>query len=415
MRETLAHNPAHAAVNKQKNSLFPLGVWLCALSLPYLLNTVWGIPYLLDTSTIWNTAVALVFFVYMLHKAPIKKVTTGEFAFLFIYILSSNCTILFGAGSFASLHLAAAELLMIVLHTKILPSLRVSEPMTEGFFRFLVLFGLLLGFLNLFYNRTSFFSFWRSGNAYATAMHSIMTNKNTWGQLLFPIICVSFFRATQKRSLIRVLQTLFLIYNLFGSYSRTAMLSFFVFVALFLILTGGKHFGRNTTFILLSLFALWQIYRIPGIRAYVHTFFLSETYYSIENRYALWRVGLSEFCKHPVFGQGMGNSPVFLRLAGSTLSEFHNTFIELLVAGGVIRLALILGIVCCAFSASVRLFAEKKQIASFLICYSVAQLVYCSFESFQFFGRSLTTVLSSFLVVALPLLIAGNQETYTVR
>ena len=142
------------------------------------------------------------------------------------------------------------------------------------------------------------------------------------------------------------------------------------------------------------------ILNLPEVKSFVDSFYVMKDS-SFTGRSDLWNIGLNAFDKHPLLGIGMGKSPTVL-MPYTSVGEFHSGYIEILVAGGILKIIIILYLMIESLGYSYKILKFNRMYGSFCISFWTAIFAYMFFESFQIFGRSLTTLIPTFLMITFP-------------
>ena len=377
-------------------------IWEILLVVPFLLQYI-GIEIFHAYSSQYGMiiAVLMLFRVVMVNKTiQSKNIIT-----IMLLVVVQLLTVAYN-GTISSLMLSLAEVVMVYLFVEGLVYYSCSIDGVEKLWKSLMVIALLLCLLNFFINGMNVFFFWQTkGSMYSAALSSVFSNKNTWGQFLFPICIISFFSLMQTKRIRYVVITGVLVWNLISSFSRTSLFCFLIFVLVFILLYKRWGIKKNIGLILVGLIVIY-ISNLPKVKYFVDSFYVIKDS-SFTGRSSLWAIGLYVFNKHPLLGIGMGKSPTVL-MQYTSVGEFHSGYIEILVAGGILKFLIFFYIMISSFWYAYKVFKFNRMYGSFCISFWITFFIYMFFESFQIFGRSLTTLIPTFLMITFPRILYNN-------
>ena len=251
-------------------------------------------------------------------------------------------------------------------------------------------------------------------DTYSSKARSIFANKNTFGMLLFvsTILCFILIHKYKLRFLYVV--ALVFYFSSLITYCRTTFLILtllFIFALLFFgIKKRNNKIGKVVliTFIigiivLLSLLGVLintnlfdSISLLAKVKSYILNFYSTLTENSESNRIVIWAWTFKYMLSNSsfVFGYGPNISNETLRLITSvsttsygTHAVFHNSFVQTLSSGGVIRMTMLLYL-CYVYALKNVNFKNKKQLAYMQIVLLACLVMYQFSESIELFGDS---------------------------
>ncbi|MHB1391563.1 MAG: O-antigen ligase family protein [Clostridia bacterium] len=384
-----------------------INIWIVLLLCPVIFSYL-QFGFSSSITSYYNFAISLIMLLAILYNFEVYIVSV-DFLMVITLLVGQLISISLNQ-SFSSIALIIMEIISIAMMFLILPEIKTDSDLATNFCLLITLLGFILCIFNMIANNSIIFSFWESGNAYITATSSIFRNKNTWGQFLFPVAMSNIYLVSTKKKKVYWLCLLLTAYNIFASFSKSVMLTTAVFVAIYILLTSQENIKRNFAIIILTIFGLFLISKNQTLVAYINTYIFRDADEVYSGRNILWLIGWDYFREHSAFGVGMGRSPIILGEHGIILSEFHNAYLEILIAGGIIKICIIAAIYLKAVRASLAICKHDINLGAFLFSSQIALLIYSFFESFKLFGVSFNTVIITFIVVSLPLMIANSPK-----
>jgi hypothetical protein len=270
----------------------------------------------------------------------------------------------------------------------------------ERFMHYVVLLALFACAFNLAANFRGIFNILSITNAYAVSFRSFYTNRNAFGQLLFLAIVANTVVLHRRSKVVNLAIYFVLGVNLLATLSRTSMGAVLVFVLVYIALA----YPRRILPLLLVCTSGYLVISANERLLLFITQMLLRTDVGTTARSTFWRVGLGVLNGFSwVVGIGSLTSRKLLQDLGLS-SQFHSFFVETLVGGGVVDIAL--HSLCFAYVLKrVRSCLKYDRLTG--LCYTaayVALLSYISFESVSFFSMGYVDVLFSLFFITVPLL-----------
>ena len=239
---------------------------------------------------------------------------------------------------------------------------------------------------------------------------------NTAGQALTATLPVLFLGAMRsKREAVLCLSAAFLaLVTVLLTLSRSALLVAGVIVLLSLVI--GCFFGNTKRIFRIFLPALFVVGTLLSVvvweKASTLVADIFEKGFSDNGRYTLWRTGIDEFLKYPIFGRGfygfeeLLSEPLFLYI-GFFPRMLHNTVLELLAATGVCGFV---GYAVYRFYTA-RFFFKRPSLAKTMLGLAVLTLLLQSLlDNFLFYVQP--TFYYS-IVIAITVLLDEQRKTVT--
>lgn len=241
---------------------------------------------------------------------------------------------------------------------------------------------------------------------------SFFDNKNTFGFYLLMGSLATMFLYSRTKEKRWFFTSLLFIVNELMAMCRTAMLLSLV-VLLMSIIVGGRKTGRRILVaICLVVAGFIVIKNVPFLDRYFFGSVLGDTdslevrETFVENMLPLARG------KQLWIGYG-GDLSRTLALSYTGNIYFHNTYLYLLISGGLFQVVLFLSCIITAIKSSVVSYRKDMGIGAMCLISIVIYLVYAYIESVPLFNTKVVSMISTIFAVSMPLLLknAINYET----
>lgn len=297
--------------------------------------------------------------------------------------------------------------LSVVIWFVILPESPVNKKNIIFLLRVILYVAFLYCVANLVIHYDKLFSFWAAIDPYKNNIQGVYFNKNMWGQLMLPLLFVNlvYIKLRPERKLKAYALFGILIYTLFASLSRAAILTFLLFFIFYLLLLVEKKHLKYLCLILGILAAgvaclLW----LPSLQHFwTDYFFRSHNILTFRDK--LWMMAFSYAADMPFWGYGIGSELRLINAYGINLGAFHNTYIDWYMQGGLAFIVSNFLIWGMSFYQICKLYKKERPVGAVFLAAFVAMAIYCNVEYITLYTFSMPNLLFCFFFLALPRLI----------
>lgn len=260
---------------------------------------------------------------------------------------------------------------------------------------------------------------------------SFFGNRNQFAFFLYLGIAIdTLIMLKDKKLRYKIFFVLFL-FNLIIGISRTAMLISAIFLFLFLITTDKIKPLDKLEIAMLILIAILIItlvliklkpdlvYKI--LTEFVNTYIRPSSLKTLSGRTKLWSLAFTLIGTNLItmfFGYGRFQGISAIKASGKRFTQFHNSYLEALISGGIIELIYILFIYANVFRIVAKSNLENKYKRMYIV-FNISSLIYMMSESIGRFSIGIVDVICIICFVTLPILHANsikiNKEEIEVK
>lgn len=366
----------------------------------------------LGISDIWKMGIVVCLLVLsFINSKKIDFSIIGLFYLLFFAVINIVCLI---TDSYISkttmLYFGTSVLLIYLFFEWPNKGKKINESDILVFFRIIAWFIIVACIYNMIVNTQQLFNITSISVYGSDATASFFDNKNTFGVfLIFGTISATFLKVIGGKSKWLYIIILFLVNELMAM-SRTAIvLTVFFLIASFLI---GDNKTRKKRFILLSILLFTSIavyFTDSTTRNYIdNNLFGSTKTMDVRSDYVERMLPLAKG-SHLFFGHGKEKS-VQLAIEYAGNRYYHNTYLQLLMEGGVMKLSWFVLVIIFSLRNSIKLCRMNKKIGYMCVATFVAYLIYVSIESLILFDTPVIAMLATIFVVSIPRLFLNAEE-----
>lgn len=236
------------------------------------------------------------------------------------------------------------------------------------------------------------------------SISSFFDNKNTFGVfLLFAVLAATILKI-QTRKLRWSLFILICIVNELMALCRTAIVISIILLILGMI-ADVEHRIRNIFLIVVCMSVLMLILgRVSAVNTYItETLFGNTTSLDARNNYVENMIPLLRG-EHLLFGYGDSQAEeLALSLTGN--QYYHNTYLKLLISGGILRLGLHIAALIISFFYGIKIIIYNKTMGILCIISTSVYIVYAYVESVILFDTPVIAMLATIFVITIPILL----------
>lgn len=251
-------------------------------------------------------------------------------------------------------------------------------------------------------------------NVYEADIHSIYSNKNQFGRLLYlAAVCSFFMYIISSRKVNR--RFYFLITGIFSlatviTFSRTSLLALGVFFAFYYLFNLKGNLFKHFILIVSIVIVVFIILSNDALYDYIITFIVRKEV-GIDERSGIWMAGINYISKHPLVGAGEYMAENIIHAAGMHIDEFHNEYIYRMVASGIPVALLYLGIIIERFITIIN-NRKNNPVMNCSIAMLISLLAYMFFEQYSIFQFSATGIVVIMFLYIAPNIKEFNKENY---
>lgn len=321
-----------------------------------------------------------------------------------VKLISGNCNILdfFNIGC-----LFINILLLYICFT----NLKVNEELIFSFMKGIMIFGLISCLANfVIYYKEIFQTI--LGINHKMYIKSFFANRNQFAFFLYISIIANVLLLIKENKKTYKIILGFLIFNLFFSMSRTGIAVVVMFFALVFLFS--NKISKKTKIICLTLTIIFGIimlvilyYLNPGLFEMLFRF---SNVKNLSGRTAIWENGVKLLMENPIniiFGVGRFQGNEVLHIKDKSFTQFHNIYLDFLIAGGVLELIFIIYI----FKNVIKKFNKSNIEEKYKKIYKIAfftYFIYACFESVGRFSIGAVDALCLIFFVSIPLVYSNS-------
>ena len=268
----------------------------------------------------------------------------------------------------------------------------------------------------IFYSRELIGVFFEDASKYFESFKSFFANRNQFSFFLFIAIATNIFIIIKDNKLKYKLTLALLIFNLILGMSRTGMLVVGIFLFLSFITTDKVkglvklEIAMIIAIICMIIFIIICKISIDTMVNLVLTYLRPESITSLSGRTDIWNIGLDlvkDNFENFLVGVGRFKGVESIKEAGKRFTQFHNTYIETLVSGGIIELIYIMYIYINTYIKVIK-SDMNKNIKRKYLCFVLSYFIYMIFESLGRFSIGFVDVTCIICFITIPLLHANS-------
>lgn len=399
-------------LNKKMNNILFIISFLAILPTMFL-GIVSDVENYKTIIWVWDVLIIIGSFVYTIFKK--RRIQKSNFALMGAFLLIIALQF---ATYISSLDKKIIQPLYMVLPIVyfihflfsyvLLAHTKVKELDYKKFFKMFLYFVIVACIYNIIKNHQYIFSISNITNKYIN-ISSFFSQRNAFGQFIFLGIVSNTYLLLMEKQKRWYVTILFLLTNLLFSFSRTAIFSSIIFMAIVFFLTNSNLKNKNSIwkwFLLVFIIAFGVIIaKNENVIEFLEYYVLRKDD-GITGRGTVWKLALSTLSGFRVlFGYGIGTSSSILSIYG--LPNSHNTIIELFVTGGLFLFVLYL-IFYILIWRSIRKIKNQK-LRKIYIAFYISFIIYSLFEKVLIFSTGYAAVFFTIFFVVIPVLAKNNS------
>ena len=312
----------------------------------------------------------------------------------------------------------ACQFINIFLMIACISGYKTKEKYIIFFMKGIVCLGFIACLFNLYIYRDEIYKLVTLKNIGYVNIKGVFANRNQFAFfLLVYIMATVFLLVKEKKPLYFLIFLPVFILNLFFTMSRTGLICLLIFIGLYLLSTRQIKIRFKAIMIVLGIAVVLigglLIYKKnPGTLAMI---LRMDQIRTLSGRTEIWKRGFSALEGNDLnYIVGVGRFKGITKLVfddGDSFTQFHNTYIEFLVAGGILELIGMVGIYLFVFYKVSKSNMDKEyKIVYFNML--ITFLIYMLTESFGRFAIGASDTICLIFFVSIPLLHANALEVY---
>jgi len=246
---------------------------------------------------------------------------------------------------------------------------------------------------------------------------SFFAQKNQFAYFLFPcIISCIILLVRNKKMIFKILYCaciLIFLFNMVLSASRTGLIVTILFLGLYLLFNDRMKISQKIVIIailaVLGAIGIFALYRINP-ELLLNKLLRVDSIKTLTGRTKIWNVALdvaNENTGTVLFGAGRFKGVEAIQNANMKVTQFHNTYIEFFVSGGIIEVLYFISIYIFVLVKMIKSKKLDKKYKIIYVCMYVAYFIYMFSESLGRFSIGGSDCLGMIFFVTIPLLHAN--------
>ena len=357
--------------------------------------SIWG--------DIWKIGVLLWFCLLILRKNKGRSSYTGMYFLVFFLLINVICILADSNISFNTIiNFGISVLLVYLFFESPIREKNITENDVLLFFRFFAIFMLISCVYNMIVNFRQLLNIASISVYSSDVTASFFDNKNTFGVfLIFGAISAAFLKVVDKNSKWLIVLAIFIVNELISMCRTAIILTIFFLLVSFLV--GDKRTLKKRIFALIILItaAIVLYCFVSPIRNFIdNNLFANTDSLDVRDGYIERMLPLADGI-YLFIGYGEERS-LLLAYEYAGNRYYHNTYLHLLMMGGLLKIVLFSITVLYAFYNSFKLCRLNRKAGYMCIATIVAYLVYASIESVILFDTPVIAMLATIFVVSIP-------------
>lgn len=307
-------------------------------------------------------------------------------------------------------------------------NVHIQEKNIYKFFTCIIIMGLFSCIINIILYKNEILKLLGiGGDNIFYSIKSFFAHRNQYACFLYfsLISTILLFIRTDKKIWKVVLGLIFIIFiiNLVLTASRTGILCTIIFLGLFFLFTDLLKMKTKLIIVLIAMVvagtgifvifnnfpSIWE----KSVNTIEKIFIRESSIKTFTGRSEFWELAIKVLFVTPVttiFGIGRFVGINLLQSSGYNVTQFHNFYIEALVAGGIIELVYLLSIYVIVMIHIIKSNIEKKYKILY-ICLYLSYAIYCGFESLGRFSIGCVDTICLIYLITIPLLHSNTQSS----
>lgn len=298
----------------------------------------------------------------------------------------------------------------------------IEEKYIYAFFFLMVCLGLIACAVNLYLYKEEILTMFTQ--AKQISVKSFFAHRNQFAIFLYASIISNIILILRNKKIINkillFIPLIILGINLLLTTSRTGIFSTVLFLILFFITTSSIKFKYKflVIFIVITIVLVGAtiiLNKYPNIEdkviAIIDNLFIRESSIkSFTGRDNFWKIAQEKLCENGInLSFGIGRFYAITLIEKWDVTQFHNSYVEALMTGGIMELAFFMFIHIYVFIKIIKSKIDKKYKLCYLSMY-ISLMVYGGFESLCRFSIGCADTICIIMFITIPLIHANSYN-----
>lgn len=374
----------------------------------------------------------IILFFFYIKKIKISKKMLIQFGLLvcvtFMWSIVQFINVKFGNYYLFDIFNIACKFVNILFLFVLLINMELDEKYIYNFMRCLVLMGIVSCVFNfiIYYEEILAALKIITINTKTVATKSFFAQKNQFAYVLFTCIvsCIILILHTPKKKF-KVLYSfciLLFLFNMIFTESRTGLAITALFLGLYLLFNDRMKVSKKLILItilgVIGAIGIFELYKYNP-ELLMNKLVRADSIKTLTGRTRIWDISLAvtnESTSNLLFGAGRFRGIDVINNAKLPFTQFHNTYIEFLVSGGIVELIYFILIYLFVIITVIKSKKLSKKYKIIYICLYISYFVYMFSESLGRFSIGGSDCLGLIFFVTMPMLHANsNKEDINVE
>ena len=365
-------------------------------------------------------------FFFYIKKVKITKPMVIEFVLLFlITIMWSTVQIInYKSGNYYlnDIFNIFCKFVNVLFLFILIINIEIEEKYLLFFMKGMIIFGLISCIFNMIFYSQDILASLKIINIEGKIHYakSFFAQKNQYAYVLFTCIVSCFILLTSnermRNKVFYLIFILLFLFNMIFTASRTGLAITGIFMLLYLIFNNKmKISSKIIAIVIIGLVCAGLIYFLYmyNPELLLDRLLRAKSVSTLTGRTSIWDVALgvaNESKATLVFGAGRFKGIDILQKAKKPFTQFHNTYLEFLVSGGIIELIYFLTIYAFVIIKIIISKSLDKKYKILFLCLYLSYFIYMFSESLGRFSIGGSDCLGLIFFVSIPLLFANISD-----
>ena len=354
--------------------------------------------------TLWKVVVLLFLLFLVSNKVNDNKISlTGLYYLIFYLLINSICLLADFKVTIATiLNIGISVLLVYLFFDCPIKEKKLSNSDILGFFRIFACFMVVSCIFNMIVNIRQLFNIASISIYGSDATKSFFDNKNTFGVfLIFGTISATFLKVVGGNNKWLFAMMIFLLNEVMAMCRTAIVLTLFFIIVSFLVGDSKTLKSRIIALFVVLVTVISLYFSNSTIRNFIDNNLFGNTD-SLDTRdgYIEKMLPLAKGIRL-FFGYGEERS---IELAGQYAGNryYHNTYLHLLMNGGLLKIILFAVGVLYSLKNTIKLCKINKKKGRMCLATIIAYLIYASIESVILFDTPVVAMVATIFVISIP-------------
>lgn len=286
----------------------------------------------------------------------------------------------------------------------VITKVRINKDHFIKFVKLVLFLGLISCIYNIVKNFDDMLNINNLASSYEAEFNSFFANRNQFGIFMVISMISTFFVLDKENKIIYKLLIPIFIINLILTMSRTSILAIIIFIIVRECMNLTAKRALKNIYICLALGIIMYNVLIPYTGLINKMFIRGESISNASDRTDIWNMGLDVAMNNNfITGLGYFSAQEIAKGMGFEYTQFHSLYVDTLVSGGVVELALLAYIFYFLIKKIKESEIDRKMKYNFYAMY-VAFIILSIFESCSFFSIGYVDTIFTIYFITIPIL-----------